>query len=194
MKNLKKMRALSFAICLLTINQILVAQYNNHHKWYINLGYTGGSQLPNSGTLGVFGGLGFNVKLFKKPGTIDIKAKELYAFKPTDQQATLITLTYHAYLVKGFYIGIGGAHGHQIMSNYFIDDIGGSIMGSNEHIMHGSGFNFETGYSFPSFIKNKGIGIYPHASASYTQIDGHNRSFKHLALNIGFKIAFKKID
>lgn len=194
MKNVKNPHALFLAVCLFAINQTIIAQYNNHHKYYIDLGYVGGSQLPHSGTVGVFGGLGFNFNLFNKPATIDIRAKELYVFKPTDQSATILTLTYHAYLIKGFYIGIGGAHGHQIMSSHFMDDPTSAIAGSNEHIMHASGFNTAIGYSFGSFIKNKGIGIYPHVSVTYTQLNAHHQTFKHLALNVGFKIAFKKLN
>lgn len=194
MKHVEKPRLLAALVMLFAINQFAVAQFNNKHKFYIDLGFIGGAQLPQSGVVGVFGGLGFNFNFFNRPSSIDIRAKEMYAYKPTDQQATLITATYRIPIIKGLFVGIGGAHGHQIMSEYFLNDPASSVMGSNEHIMHATGFNSEIGYSFASLIKNKGVGIYPHAEISYTQTGGHHQKFKHLSINAGFKIAFKKLS
>ena len=195
MKNVKKYRLLCLATAIsCSLNLACFGQYNNHHKYYIDLGCVGGIQLPQVKSLGVFGGFGFNFIAFNKPSSLDIRFKELYVTKPTDQQATLITLTYRMPIIKGLFIGIGGAHGHQIMAKQFLDEPVTAIMGSNEHIMHATGFNTELGYSFSSLIKNKKIGIYPQVTASYTQLSGHREIFKHLCINTGFKIGFKKID
>lgn len=193
MKNVKNPRLVCLAICLISFAQLSRAQFNNQHRWYIDLGYTGGSLLPYSGTLGVFGGLGFNFIAFNKPSSIDIRAREMYSFKPKNQEATILTLTYRIPLIKGIFIGIGGAHGHQIKADEFINDPVTSVMGSNEYIIHATGYNTELGYSFKSLIKNKSVGIYPHTEISFTQLKGHHETFKYFSINAGFKIAFKKI-
>ena len=188
MKNVKQTRLLFIVICIYVSSNQLVAQFNNNHRFYIEIGYAGGTQFPSSSSVGVYGAAGVFFKSFNKPASIDFRSKELYVTNP-DQQATLITLTYRMTIVKGLFIGIGGAHGHQIMMNDFMNEPTSALAGSNEHIMHGSGFNTELGYNFKPFLKR----IYPNVLVSYTQVMGHHRNFPNLTVSAGLRIGLKKM-
>ena len=95
-------------------------------------------------------------------------------------------------VIKGLFVGIGGAHGHQVMMDEFMVHTGASIGGTNTHIMHSSGFNAELGYNFNSFIKNKYLGIYPVVHVAYTHLFMTNHSMPNLTLNAGFRVGFKQ--
>ncbi len=192
MKNAKQHRLQLITVAAVIFNTVSFAQLNNNHRFYIDIGYVGGIQFSNSALVGVYGGAGVFFTSFHKPASIDFRSKELFVTNP-EQQATLITLTYRVTLVKGLFFGIGGAHGHQVYMNHFIEEPGSSLAGSNEHIMHGSGYNAEIGYHFKSFVKNKYIGIYPNLLLSYTQVLGHHHNFSNLTFTAGFKIGLKKI-
>ena len=189
MKHVKQPRLLLVAICIYVCSNQLVAQYNNDHHYYIELGYAGGTQFPSSASVGVYGGVGVFFKAFNKPASIDFRAKELYVTNP-QQEATHITLTYRMTIVKGLFLGVGGAHGHQIMMGDFINEPTSAIAGSNEHIMHGSGFNAEVGYNFNPFLKR----IYPNLLVSYTQLMGNHQNFPNLTVSAGFRIGIKKMS
>lgn len=188
MKNVNRLALLSLVICF---TQKGFSQLNNHHKNYIDIGIVGGMQHHNSPMAGVYGSIGTFFMAFDRPSSIDIRVKELYVANP-DQQGTLITFTYRVSLVKGLFVGIGGAHGHQISMDEFLTHTGSSIGGTNSHIMHGTGFNVEIGYNFNSFIKNKYLGIYPVVHASYTHLFMMNHSMPNLTLSAGFRVGFKK--
>jgi hypothetical protein len=189
MKNVKQPRLLLMAICIYAYSNQLVAQFNNNHRYYLEIGYAGGTQFPSSASVGVYGAAGVFFKVFNKPASIDFRAKELYVTNP-DQEATLITLTYRITIVKGLFLGVGGAHGHQIMMNDFINEPTSALAGSNEHIMHGTGFNTELGYNFRPFFKR----IYPNILVSYTQVMGHHHNFPNLTISAGLKIGLKKMS
>ena len=177
--------------CLGLFSQPIFSQFNNHHKSYIDIGIVGGVQHRDSPLAGVYGSFGTFFMAFDRPSSIDVRVKELYISNP-EQQGTLITLTYRVSVVKGLFVGIGGAHGHQVMMDEFMVHTGASIGGTNTHIMHSSGFNAELGYNFGSFIKNKYLGIYPVVHLAYTHLFMTNHSMPNLTLNAGFRVGFKQ--
>jgi hypothetical protein len=188
MKNVNRLVLSGIVVCL---TQNVFSQLNNHHKNYVDIGIVGGKQQPNSPLAGVYGSFGTFFMAFHRPSSIDIRVKELYVSNPI-QQATLITFTYRVSIVKGLFIGIGGAHGHQVMMDEFMVHTGSSIGGTNSHIMHSTGFNTEIGYNFNSFIKNKYLGIYPVIQVAYTQLFMMNHSISNLTLSAGFRVGFKQ--
>ena len=188
MKNVNRLALLSLVVCL---SQTGICQLNNHHKNYIDIGIVGGMQYHSSPLAGVYGSIGTYFMALGRPASIDIRVKELYVSNP-EQQATLITFTYRVSLVKGLFVGIGGAHGHQITMDEFLIHPTSSIGGTNTHIMHGTGFNTELGYNFPSFIKNKYLGIYPVVQAAYTHLFMTGHGMPNLTLSAGFKVGFKQ--
>ena len=188
MKNVNRLALLNLVICL---TQNGFSQLNNHHKNYIDIGIVGGMQHHDSPLAGVYGSIGTFFMAFNRPSSIDVRVKELYISNP-NQQGTLITFTYRVSLVKGLFVGIGGAHGHQIMGDEFIIHPTSSMMGTNSYIMHSTGFNSEIGYNFGSFIKNKYLGIYPVVQLAYTHLFMPNHSMPNLTLSAGFRVGFKK--
>ena len=177
--------------CMSLTQLSLFSQDNNHHKNYIEIGVVGGTQLPRSPLMGVYGCFGTNFNAFGKPSSIDIRVKENYVSNP-EQQATLITFTYRTGIVKGLFAGIGGAHAHQIMMDEFLVHPTSSIGGTNTNIMHSTGFNVELGYNFNSFIKGKYIGIYPNVLLSYTHLFASTQTFQNLTFSAGFKVGLKQ--
>jgi hypothetical protein len=95
------------------------AQLNNHHKNYIDIGLVGGSQ-NYSALAGVYGSAGFFFLVKGRPASLDFRAKEVYIGSEPEQQGTLITITYRASIIKGLFVGVGGAHGHQIDVKEFL--------------------------------------------------------------------------
>lgn len=167
------------------------AQLNNQHKYYIDIGITGGVQHHDSYMAGVYGSAGVFFKAFDKPASLDFRAREFYITNP-EQQGTLITLTYRISIIKGLFVGIGGAHGHQVPLTEFVTHTGSSIGGNNPHIMHSSGINTELGYSFNSFIKDKYVGIYPTLHIAYTHLFMPGHSMPNLTFNAGFRVGLKQ--
>ena len=188
MKNVNRLALLSLVMCL---TQKGVSQLNNHHKNYIDIGIVGGMQHHNSPMIGVYGSIGTFFMAFHRPSSIDIRVKEMYISNP-NQQGTLITFTYRVSLVKGLFMGIGGAHGHQVMGDEFVTHPTSSIIGTNTHIMHSTGFNTELGYNFNSFIKNKYVGIYPVVHVSYTHLFMMNHSMPNFTMSAGFRVGLKQ--
>ncbi|MES2764002.1 MAG: hypothetical protein V4677_17430 [Bacteroidota bacterium] len=188
MKNVNRLALLSLVVCF---TQKGFSQLNNHHKNYIDIGIVGGMQHHDSPMAGVYGSFGTFFMAFGKPASIDVRVKEMYITNP-DQQGTLITFTYRASLAKGLFVGIGGAHGHQVPIGEFMTHTGSSIGGTSTHIMHSSGFNLEVGYNFPSFIKDKYLGIYPIVQAAYTHLFMTGHSMPNLTLSAGFRVGLKQ--
>lgn len=188
MKNVNQLLLAGIVVCL---TQKSFSQLNNHHKNYIDIGIVGGMQHHDSPLAGVYGSAGTFFMAFGKPSSIDVRVKELYIANP-DQQGTLITLTYRVSLIKGLFVGIGGAHGHQVVMGEFMTHTGSSIGGTNSHILHSSGLNTELGYNFRSFIKNKYLGIYPVVQLAYTQLFAATNTVQNLTLSAGFRVGFKQ--
>lgn len=191
MKNVNQLLVVTSLVCLNLLPVKLFPQLNNHHKNYIDIGIVGGMQRHDSPLAGVYGSIGTFFNAFGRPSSIDVRVKELYIANP-EQQGTLITLTYRVSLIKGLFVGIGGAHGHQVMMGEFMTHTGSSIGGTNPHIMHSSGYNAELGYNFASFIKNKYLGIYPVVKLAYTHLFMTNHSMPNLTLSAGFRVGFKQ--
>jgi hypothetical protein len=191
MKNVNQLLAVTAIVCSNLISEQLFSQLNNHHKNYVDIGIVGGMQHHDSPLAGVYGSFGTFFMAFNRPSSVDIRVKELYVSNPV-QQGTLITFTYRVSLIKGLFVGIGGAHGHQVMMDEFLVHTGSSIGGTNTHIMHSTGFNTEIGYNFNSFIKNKYIGIYPVVQLAYTQLFMSHHSMPNLTLSGGFRVGFKQ--
>lgn len=190
MKSVNIPQAAVLVICLFFAKQNF-SQQNNFHKNYIDIGFVGGQQFPKSALAGVYGAAGFFFHGPAGPASLDFRAKEMYVSNP-DQEGTLITVTYRATLFKGFYAGIGGAHGHQILMDDFIDKPAAAIGGTHTHIMHSSGFNIETGYNFNSLIKDRSVGLYPVINLAYTHLFMTNHSMPNLTFNAGFRLGWKK--
>lgn len=188
MKNVNQLVLAGIVVCL---TQKAFSQLNNHHKNYIDIGIVGGIQRHDSPLAGVYGSFGTFFMAFHRPSSIDIRVKELYVANP-EQQATLITFTYRVSLIKGLFVGIGGAHGHQVIMDEFLVHTGSSIGGTNSHIMHSTGFNTEIGYNFNSFIKNKYLGIYPVVQLAYTHLLMTHSSIPNLTISGGFRVGFKQ--
>lgn len=192
MKNVNQLLVITGVVCVLFYSKTVFSQFNNFHKNYIDIGIVGGNQHHHSSLLGVYAGFGTFFYLFNKPSSIDIRAKELYISNP-EQQGTLLTFTYRMSLIKGFYIGVGAAHGHQVKMNEFLIHPTSAIGGINKHILHTSGFNLETGYHFNSLLKNKSYGIYPLVNFAYTQLYSTTHHIPNLMVSIGLKLGFKKM-
>ncbi|MCD6017239.1 MAG: hypothetical protein K0S53_360 [Bacteroidetes bacterium] len=190
MKNVNQLLVVTSLVFILMPRKFF-SQLNNHHKNYVDIGLVGGMQHHDSPLAGVYGSIGTFFNAFGRPSSIDVRVKELYIANP-EQQGTLITLTYRVSLIKGLFVGIGGAHGHQVMMGEFMTHTGSSIGGTNPHIMHSSGYNAELGYNFGSFIKNKYLGIYPVVQLAYTQLFMTNHSTPNLTLSGGFRVGFKQ--
>ena len=188
---MKNVNRLAFAGLVVCLTQKSFSQLNNHHKNYIDIGIVGGRQNHDSPLAGVYGSAGTFFMAFGRPSSIDVRVKELYIANP-EQQGTLITLTYRVSLIKGLFVGIGGAHGHQVAMGEFITHTGSSIGGTNSHILHSSGLNTELGYNFRSFITNKYVGIYPVVQVAYTHLFNANYSMPNLTLSAGFRVGFKQ--
>lgn len=191
MKNVNQLLALTTIVCLNLLPNQVFSQLNNQHKNYVEIGFVGGIQHQNSALAGVYGSFGTFFMAFDKPSSIDVRVKELYVSNP-NQEGTLITFTYRVSLIKGLFVGIGGAHGHQISGDEFMIHPVSAIGGTNTHIMHGTGFNAEIGYNFNSFIKDKYVGIYPVVQLAYTQLFMTNHSMPNLTLSAGFRVGLKK--
>ncbi len=167
-------------------------ELNNRHKLYIEIGYSGG-MYNASPAGGVYGAAGVFFKTGNKQSALDFRAKEIYINSP-QREAGAITLTYRLFLVKGFYLGAGFAHNHEIAMDHYIEDPMGSSMGNGQFIIHRTGVAFETGYDFKPFPRNKGFGIYPVTGLSCSYMLNDKEPNPLVMLNIGFRFGFKKMQ
>lgn len=180
---------LIFCITIPTFSQ----ESNNKHKSYIDIGYTGGSYSDMGGVVGVYGAAGLFFKSFGRMSAVDFRAKEVYISYP-QREAGAITVTYRLFLTKGFYVGGGFAHNHEIAINDYVNDIVGATMGNSKHIIHRSGGVLETGYNFRSFFKNGWLGVYPVVGASIAYLPGDAEPNPFFTVSAGFRFGFKRMD
>lgn len=166
---------------------------NNKHKSYIEIGYTGGSYSSLGGIAGVYGAAGIFFKNFGKTAALDFRAKEVYITSP-QREAGAITVTYRLFLTKGFYVGAGFAHNHEVGINDYVKDIAGATLGNSKYIIHRTGVALETGYNFRSFFKKGWLGVYPMIglSAAYLVADHEPNPF--VTLSAGFRFGFKRLE
>jgi len=180
---------LVLCICCLSLS-VHGQETNNRHKSYIEIGYDGG-MYSGAGTGGVHAAVGFFFKSFGKASAFDVRAKELYISSP-ERQSGAITFMYRLFLTKGYYLGAGFAHDHEVPFDQFKEDVGGSLMGNGKYIIHRTGFAVETGYGFKSWIKKGWLGIYPEANLcmAYMVLDDEPNPL--LTLSIGFRFGLKE--
>jgi hypothetical protein len=172
---------------------ISIAQENNNmHKNYFEIGLDNGTY-SGSYTGGVYGGAGFFFTSFGKKSALDFRAKENYIVSP-EREAGAITVTYRLFLTKGYYVGGGFAHNHEIAIDNYLDDIVGATIGNGKTIIHRSGFAIETGYDFKSFIKNGSFGIYPVTNLCLAYLVRDKEPNPFITLSIGFRFGFKRIS
>lgn len=172
-------------------NFLVAQESNNMHKNYFEVGLVNGSY-AGSYTGGGYGGAGFFFNSFGKKSALDFRAKELYILSP-EREAGAITVTYRLFLTKGYYLGGGFAHNHEIQFDNYIDDVVGATMGNSKNIIHRSGFAIETGYDFKSFIKKGSFGIYPVTNLCLVYMLRDKEPNPMITLSIGFRFGFKKI-
>ncbi len=187
MKNVKTLVLTGLAMVSLQAK----SQQNNFHKNYVEAGFLVGNQNSTSGLAGVYGAGGFFFKTFDKISSIDFRAKEVYLNK-TETQATILTATYRLTLVRGLYIGLGAAHGHQIAFHDFETSPVSAIGGYNTHIIHSSGYNIEFGYSFNPLLKTTNLNLYPVVNFAFTQLNSAQYVYKTVSANFGLRLGFKQ--
>lgn len=171
---------------------VLMAQEsNNMHRVYFEAGLNSGTY-SGSYTGGVYGAGGIFFTSFGKNCALDFRAKEIYIVSP-ERQAGAITIMYRVFLTKGYYLGAGFAHNHEIGFDHYMDDVAGATLGNSKNIIHRSGAAIETGYDFKSFIKNSSFGIYPvtNLSLAYLVLDEEPNPL--ITLTVGIRFGFKKI-
>ncbi|MCE9539215.1 MAG: hypothetical protein K8R85_08355 [Bacteroidetes bacterium] len=172
-------------------NFIVAQESNNGHKNYFEIGLINGSY-SGAYTGGVNGGAGFFFTSFGKNSALDFRAKEIYILSP-EKEAGAITVTYRLYLTKGYYIGGGFAHNHEVAFDNYVDDVVGATLGNGKSIIHRSGVAIETGYDFKSLIKNRSFGIYPVTNLCLAYFVRDIEPNPLLTLSVGFRFGFKKI-
>ena len=167
------------------------SQQNNFHKNYVEGGFLVGNQNSTSKLIGLYGAAGFFFKTFDKISCIDFRAKEVYLNK-SEAQATILTATYRLTLVKGLYIGLGAAHGHQIAFHDFETSPVSAIGVYNKSIIHSSGYNIEIGYNFNPLLKTTKLNLYPVVNVAYTQLNSAQLVYKTVSANFGLRLGFKQ--
>lgn len=180
-------------ILSLFLSGLLCAQgTNNLHKSYIEIGVTGGTYAGTGAIGGVYGAAGLFFKAFGLNSALDFRAKEAYISAP-EREAGAITVTYRVFLNRGFFVGAGFAHNHEIAWNNYLNDIAGATLGNSKNIIHRSGIAAEAGYNARSFIRKGGPGIYPMfgLGVSYLVLDSEPNPF--LTLSAGFRFGFKRL-
>ncbi|MES2138169.1 MAG: hypothetical protein V4511_00570 [Bacteroidota bacterium] len=172
-------------------NFLVAQESNNMHKNYFEIGLINGAY-SGAYTGGVYGGAGFFFTSFGKKSALDFRAKEIYIVSP-EKEAGAITVTYRLFLTKGYYIGAGFAHNHEIVFDNYVDDVVGATLGNGKSIVHRSGVAIETGYDFKSLLKNDSFGIYPVTNLCLAYFVRDKEPNPLLTLSVGFRFGFKKI-
>jgi hypothetical protein len=172
------------AICVCAFSAT-AQESNNMHKMYIEIGINTGSY-SGAWMGGAHGAAGIFFKSFGKPSAIDVRAKEMYISSP-EREVGAITLTYRLFLSKGFYLGGGFAHNHEMAMNNYVDDPMGATMGNSKNLIHRTGIVAETGYDFKSFIKRGWLGIYPVTNLSITYLAFDREPNPLITLSAGFR-------
>jgi hypothetical protein len=192
-KTIMRKSIITLSFLLLGSKALLSQESNNLHKNYIEIGYTGGTYSNLGGIFGVYGAAGFFFKSFGKMSALDFRAKEAYITYP-ERTAGSITVTYRLFLNKGFYVGAGFAHNHEIAINDYLDDIVGATMGNNKWIIHRSGVTAELGYSFKSFFKKGWLGVYPILGLNAVYLPGDGEPNPFITATAGFRFGFKRME
>lgn len=163
---------------------------NNNHKYYVDIGYAGGTNSIGP-TAGLSFALGFFINTIGKASSIDVRAKTLYIFSPA-REAGAISFNYRVFLTKGFYLGAGFAHNHETPIDKYLKEPIGATMGISNNIIHRSGFNWEAGYDFRSLLKNKWLGIYPVTNISLAHMFLDKEPNPLITITTGFRFGLKK--
>lgn len=174
---------------LISINFVAAQDYNNWHKNYLEVGLTGGTYSNTGGNMGGYGCIGFFFESFGKQSSVDLRAKEVYITSP-QREAGCITVTYRLYLNKGFYVGGGFAHNHEVPINDFIDQPVGALLGNGKAIIHRTGGALELGYDFHSLVEK--IGLYPTTNFCFTYLALDNEPNPYFNLSLGLRFGVKK--
>lgn len=180
---------LVFTTCFLSA---YAEDYNNLHKNYFEIGFNSGAY-SSSYTGGVYGAAGFFFTSFGKPSAIDFRAKENYTISP-EKEVGAITATYRVFFTKGFYLGGGFSHHHEIAFNDFLNDAARATLGTSKYITHRSGLAIETGYNFKPLLKKDSFGIYPVTNLCFEYMVLDEDPNPLITLSIGFRFGFKKIS
>ena len=94
---------------------------------------------------------------------------------------------------KGFFVGGGLAHHHEVNHMTYMDHPGESAMGSAPGIFHRSGMDVEVGYNFkPIYHKGFFSWIYPAFSITATQMFMDHGQNPLVTANLGLRIGLKK--
>ena len=169
----------------------MAQENNNQHKNYFEIGLNAGT-CSSSFTGGVYGGAGFFFTSFGKTSAFDFRAKENYIVSP-EKEAGALTFMYRIFLTKGFYLGAGFAHNHEIVFKNYLDDPVRATLGNGKYIIHRSGLAIETGYDFKSFFKNGTFGIYPETNLCIAYLVLDEEPNPLITLSIGLRFGFKKL-
>ncbi len=171
---------------------LMAQSTNNMHKGYIDIGLNSGAY-SGAYTGGVYGAAGIFFTSFGKNSALDFRAKENYILSP-ERQAGAITVTYRLFLTKGYYLGGGFAHNHEMAFDSYLDDPIGATLATSKYVIHRSGVVVETGYDFKSFIKRGGFGIYPVTNLCFAYMVRDKEPNPLITLSIGFRFGFKRIS
>lgn len=167
------------------------SQATLQHKNYVGAGIVVGNQFPSSPLAGVYGNAGFYFYSFDRVAALDFTAKEVGLLNP-QQQGTLLTITYRLNVVKGFYVGVGAAHGHQIAMAHYLEHPVAASMGNHPQIVHTSGLHADVSYVFKPLIHKTKFGIYPYMDIGYTHLFSTTFSWPNLTGSAGLRIGFKR--
>jgi hypothetical protein len=178
-------------VSLICYHTIIAQENNNLHKNYFDIGFNGGTY-SSSFTGGVYGAAGFFFTSFGKPSALDFRVKENYTISP-ENEVGAITATYRIFFTKGFYIGGGFAHNHEILFNDFLNDAARAVLGTSKYIIHRSGFAIETGYNFKPLFKKDSFGIYPVTNLCFEYMVLDKEPNPLIALSFGFRFGYKKM-
>lgn len=166
--------------------------FTNKHKSYVEIGFCGGTNGIGA-TTGVFGAAGLFFESFGRMSAIDARAKELYIFSP-QREAGAITLTYRLFIARGFYLGAGFSHNHEIAMNDFLSEPVRAVMGNSKHIIHRSGLAAEIGYDMKPFPRDKWLGIYPVFNLGMSYLAMDNEPNPMITASVGFRVGMKKLE
>jgi hypothetical protein len=183
------MKTVFVILAILSSFAIFSQDYNNWHKNYIEVGYTGGSYANTGANVGVFGAAGLFFESFGKQASVDIRGREVYVTSP-QRQAGLITLSYRLYANKGLYFGGGFAHNHEVPFSEFLKQPVQSLLGNGEAIIHRSGAVVEAGYDFGSIFRK--FGLYPTTNLSVTYMALDKEPNPYVNLTLGLRVGVKK--
>jgi hypothetical protein len=179
----------SIVLCAIIIVHTVKGQ-NNYHKIYLEGGLAAGTQSASFAG-GVYGAIGV---FLNEHSSIDIRAKELYNFSTADIVGP-ITFNYRYNFTKGFFVGGGFAHHHEVGQRTYVHHPAESVMGSHSGIFHRSGLGFDIGYNFkPVYPRGFFRGIYPAVNVTATHMFMDNGQNPLITVNFGLRVGVKKFN